>query len=267
MSVSVPIGEFSRLTHLSVKMLRHYHEIGLLEPAEVDATTSYRRYGIGQVPTALLIARLRHLDMPLPEIATVVRADSEEARNAIIADHLRRMEEELDRTREIVGSLRRLLSQPRIGYEFRSTNQPEQRVAAIVDRVDRSVIDLWCAQTFPRLYESLGAAGIAPIGPGAATYDDSFFTDSIGEVVAYVPIPTSAPPGLRELTLPAGRFATTVHHGSFTDIDRTYAALGSYVAERETLAPGPVRELYLVGPGDVTDPADYTTELCWPIAG
>ena len=267
MSASVPIGEFSRLTHLSVKMLRHYHEIGLLEPAEVDAATSYRRYGVGQVPTALLIARLRHLDMPLPEITTVVRAESEEARNAIIAEHLRRMEEELDRTREIVGSLRRLLSQPRIGYEFRHTHQPEQRVAAIADRVDRSVIDLWCAQTFPRLYGALGAAGIAPVGPGAATYDDSFFTDSIGEVVAYVPIAQAPPRELRELTLPAGRFATTVHHGSFTDIDRTYAALGSYVAERETLAPGPVRELYLVGPGDVPDPADYTTELCWPIAG
>ncbi|MFC7625407.1 MerR family transcriptional regulator [Microlunatus sp. GCM10028923] len=267
MSTSVPIGEFSRLTHLSVKMLRHYHEIGLLEPAEVDAATSYRRYGVGQVPTALLIARLRHLDMPLPEITTVVRAESEEARNAIIAEHLRRMEEELDRTREIVGSLRRLLSQPRIGYEFGRSDQPEQRVAAIVDRVSRDVIDIWCAEAFPRLYGTLGAAGIAPRGPGAATYDDTFFTDDIGEVVAYVPIAGPAPSGLQELTLPAGRFATTVHHGSFTDIDRTYAALGSYVAERETLAPGPVRELYLVGPGDVPDPADYTTELCWPIAG
>ncbi|WP_152365491.1 MerR family transcriptional regulator [Microlunatus speluncae] len=266
MSASVPIGEFSRLTHLSVKMLRHYHEIGLLEPYEIDPATSYRRYGIDQVPTALLIARLRHLDMPLPEISTVVRAESDASRNAIIAEHLRRMEAELSRTREIVGSLRRLLSQPTIGYEFGRRDQPAERVAAIIDRVTRDDIGAWCEEAYGRLYGSLAAAGMQPAGPGAATYDNSFFTDDVGEVMAYLPITGPAPAGLTELTLTGGRFAVTEHRGSFADIDRTYAALGSYVAEHERLAPGPVREIYLTGPGDVPDPADFLTRLCWPIA-
>ncbi len=266
MSVSVPIGEFSRLTHLSVKMLRHYHEIGLLEPAAIDPATSYRRYGVHQVPTALLIARLRHLEMPLPEISTVVRAETDETRNAIIAEHLRRMEDELARTREIVGSLRRLLSQPTIGYEFRHSDQPEQRVAAIVDHVTRADIGAWCAAAFPRLYGSVAASGLVPAGQGAATYDNDFFTEDAGEVIAYLPLDGPVPADLTGLTLPGGRFADTVHHGSFADIDRTYAALGSYVAEHERLAPGPVREIYLTGPGDVPDPADYVTRLCWPIA-
>ncbi len=266
MSASVPIGEFSRLTHLSVKMLRHYHEIGLLEPHEIDPATSYRRYEVDQVPTALLIARLRQLDMPLPEITTVVRAGSDESRNAIIAEHLRRMEDELARTRDIVGSLRRLLSQPTIGYEFGYSEQAAQRVAAIVDHVTRDDISAWCAEAFPRLYGSLAAAGIRPAGPGAATYDDAFFNEDAGEVVAYLPVDGPAPADLTSLTLPGGRFAVTLHHGSFADIDRTYAALGSYVAEHERLAPGPVREIYLTGPDDVSDPADFTTRLCWPIA-
>jgi DNA-binding transcriptional MerR regulator len=37
------IGDFSRATHMSVKMLRHYHQIGLLEPVEVDRCTGCRR--------------------------------------------------------------------------------------------------------------------------------------------------------------------------------------------------------------------------------
>src|SRR5262249_49490984 len=45
------IGDFSRATHMSVKTLRHYHQIGLLEPAEVDAHTGYRHYGTEQIPT------------------------------------------------------------------------------------------------------------------------------------------------------------------------------------------------------------------------
>jgi DNA-binding transcriptional MerR regulator len=46
------IGDFSRITHLTVKTLRRYHEIGLLEPAKVDSQTGYRYYAAAQVPTA-----------------------------------------------------------------------------------------------------------------------------------------------------------------------------------------------------------------------
>jgi effector-binding domain-containing protein len=204
--------------------------------------------------------------MPLPEITTVVRADTDETRNAIIAAHLRRMEDELARTREIVGSLRRLLSQPTIGYDFTHSDLPEQRVAAIIAQVTRADIGPWCAEVFPRLYESFAAAGLQPAGPGAATYDNAFFTEDVGEVVAYLPVAGPTPADLTGLTLPGGRFAVTLHHGEFSDLDRTYAALGSYVAEHERLADGPVREIYLAGPGDVPDSADYLTRLCWPIA-
>jgi hypothetical protein len=41
---TLTIGDFSRATHLGVKTLRHYHDIGLLEPVDVDADTGYRRY-------------------------------------------------------------------------------------------------------------------------------------------------------------------------------------------------------------------------------
>ncbi|SEC21280.1 MerR family regulatory protein [Paramicrobacterium humi] len=38
------IGDFSRYAGLSVRMLRHYDDRGLLTPAEVDPFTGYRRY-------------------------------------------------------------------------------------------------------------------------------------------------------------------------------------------------------------------------------
>ena len=101
--LSVPIGEFSRLTHLTVKTLRHYHDLGLLVPDDVDRYTGYRRYGTGQVEDALLIGRLRGLDMPLAEIGQLLAAPNPAERDALLAEHLRRMERELERTRRIVG--------------------------------------------------------------------------------------------------------------------------------------------------------------------
>ena len=62
------IGEFSRLTHLSVRTLRRYHEAALLDPAVVDETTGYRYYSVDQIPTAQVIHRLRELDVPLSDV-------------------------------------------------------------------------------------------------------------------------------------------------------------------------------------------------------
>ena len=45
------IGEFSKLSRVSVRMLRHYDEIGLLKPAEIDRFTDYRYYREDQLPT------------------------------------------------------------------------------------------------------------------------------------------------------------------------------------------------------------------------
>ena len=62
------IGSFSRVSGLTVKALRHYDEIGLLEPARVDEWTGYRYYGLEQARAAEEIRRLRSLEVPLDEI-------------------------------------------------------------------------------------------------------------------------------------------------------------------------------------------------------
>ena len=55
MRTRVTIGDFSRASHLSVKTLRHYHEVGLLEPSEVDPDNGYRYYSEDQIPLAQVI--------------------------------------------------------------------------------------------------------------------------------------------------------------------------------------------------------------------
>jgi len=45
------IGEFSKLTQVSIRMLRYYDETGLLKPAQIDKFTGYRLYSVDQIPT------------------------------------------------------------------------------------------------------------------------------------------------------------------------------------------------------------------------
>ncbi|HEX3448029.1 MAG TPA: helix-turn-helix domain-containing protein, partial [Isosphaeraceae bacterium] len=112
MHATLSIGDFARATHLSVKTLRHYHQIGLLEPADVDRHTGYRRYTTAQIPVAQVIRRFRDLDMRLDQIGAVLAAPDPEARNRLIATHLNRLEDGLSRTQMAVASLRDLLEGP-----------------------------------------------------------------------------------------------------------------------------------------------------------
>src|ERR1700759_483792 len=105
MAATLSIGDFSKATHLSVKALRHYHEIGILEPAEVDPLSGYRRYGTDQIATAQVIRRFRDLEMPLEDIGAVLDTHDPAARDRIISAHLGRLQEELRRTQTAVSSL------------------------------------------------------------------------------------------------------------------------------------------------------------------
>src|SRR5882757_7842721 len=109
MATALAIGEFSRITHLSIKTLRRYHEAGVLEPAHVDRQTGYRYYDLDQVPTAQVIHRFRELGMPVREVGELVAVTEPDLRAALIAQHLERLEIRLDQTRAAVVSLRRLL--------------------------------------------------------------------------------------------------------------------------------------------------------------
>ena len=118
-----------------------------------------------------------------------------------------------------------------------------------------------------RLRPALRASlrGAPPAGPAGATYADEFFTDGAGEV-RRLRAGAAGRRRSRRVRLPGGRFAVGLHAGPYSGLDRTYAALGAHVAEHATVAPGPIREIYLVGPDHTDDAAAYRTEVCWPVA-
>src|SRR5512140_1847145 len=82
MTELLSIGDFSRMTFLTVKALRHYQQVGLLEPARTDRNTGYRYYRPEQVSQARLIRRLRDLDLPIDDVRSVLHAPDEATRNA-----------------------------------------------------------------------------------------------------------------------------------------------------------------------------------------
>lgn len=256
------IGEFSRMTHLSVRTLRRYHDADLLVPATVDHATGYRYYSADQIPTAQVIQRLRELDVPLPDVRRILRSCDPAVRAALVADHLERLELELDRTRAAVASLRRLLQPEPVSVEVELRAVPMTTVAAVEGHVERDDVLSWYAGAMAEL----DAAVDEPTGCPGGLYDNSLFEDGQGHVLVYRPTPRPPRRGrVHPVTLPAVELAVATHVGDHDDIDVTYGEVGAWVVANALAVAGPIRETYLVGPRDTADSSAWRSEIGWPV--
>ena len=270
MSVLVPIGDFSRMTHLSVKTLRFYHDQGLLEPARIDPASGYRYYDPAQVPLAQVIRRFRDLDMPLDQVRAVVRAPDVETRTKEIIAHLTSMETKLAELQMSVASLRALLEGPAVRPEVEFRSIPPTRALAVRGTV--SVADAWAWGTaaFGEIYRRIEQAGQVPGGPGGALFPAGFFELEQAELTAFVPVsgtadgPVAGGDRAELVTIPGVEAAVMLHAGSPADSDQTYGALGTVVAERAIGVEGPIREYFLV-PFTEPDLSRHRTEIAWPV--
>ena len=263
MSVRLTIGEFSKMTYLSVKALRHYHDVGLLEPADIDPASGYRHYSADQVVTAQAIRRFRDLDMPIEQVRTVLQAPDLATRNRAILDHLEAMQEQLEHTQHTVASLHALLTTPTAPKPITYRTLAATPALAVRAKVAFDAATDWLGDAYAELHSALDAASLSPAGPDGGLYHDAFFTEGNGDVVAYVPVGADLAdlaPAItgraHALDLAATRVAAMIHEGSFDDIDQTYGSLGTVVAELGIGLGGPIREIYL---------ADDRAEVCWPI--
>jgi DNA-binding transcriptional MerR regulator len=99
------IGRFSELTGLTIKALCLYDNLGLLHPVVVDFTSGYRYYSYDQVYEAQRIRLLRSLHMPLAEIQGLLRTDDRDVVRRHLADHRRRIADQLAENQRVLGLL------------------------------------------------------------------------------------------------------------------------------------------------------------------
>jgi DNA-binding transcriptional MerR regulator len=267
MNDTLTIGDFSRITHLSIKTLRHYHQVGLLEPAEVDPNTGYRHYRVEQIPIAQIIQRFRDLNMPVGSVKAVLTAPNLDARNALIVAHLKRLEGELEQTRKSVTSLRNLLEPSVAPIVVEHRTIPATPAVGIHEVVDLSDLLFWYHGALGELYATVAAQELQLSGPSGGLFSSELFQYERGEATMFVPVSSAVHSVGRvsPLVVPAAELAVTVHRGRHTDINVTYGALGAYVSAHALTVEGPVREYYPIDARNTCDSTQWRTEIGWPI--
>ncbi len=267
------IGDFSRLSQVSVKALRYYDEIGLLAPAHIDPFTNYRYYSVDQLPRLNRILALKDLGLSLDEIARLVAQDLTPAQ---IEELLRRKQAEIERTlAEEQARLARVAA--RLRQIEREGRLPEHEVVikpveALRVAAARTVIAHYGAAgpLFEALSAFLAAAGLDPAAcyPWLSLYHDPGYRDREVDTTVAAPVGRALPDAdrVRVIELPAvATMACVVHRGPYEDLGGAYRALMGYLQANGLTISGPNRQLYLHGPNQDTAPGDYVTEVQFPV--
>jgi DNA-binding transcriptional MerR regulator len=246
------IGEFSRLSRVSVRMLRHYDQLGLLTPSETDPFTGYRYYSAEQLPRLNRILALRDLGFSLEQIAGMLDEDlSTEQLLGMLklkrADVEEQMKLEQQRLRRLEVRIRQMSESPAHGaYDVIVRDiEPElvatyREVAVDDDRIQQMFDTL---ETYVAGFE--GARADKP--PFSIYYDDEYREKDMDVEVA-VPLKYAIleNESIRVRQMPRlSNVACLVHVGEYADIDQAYNALLGWIEANDYRMTGPIREIYL----------------------
>ena len=178
------------MTYLSVKALRHYHDVGLLEPAEIDPSSGYRHYTRrpgGDRPGDPPLPRPRHAASSRcarcsrrPTSPPATGRSSTTSRRCRSSSSARSTR--WRRCRRC--SPRRAAPRPvELPHPARHPGARHRRPTS-----PSTTPPTGSRRAYAELHAALDAAGLSPAGPDGALYHDAFFTEGDGDVVAFVPV-------------------------------------------------------------------------------
>ncbi len=267
------IGDFSKLTYVTVKTLRYYDELGLLPPAQVDRFTGYRYYSADQLPRLNRILALKDLGLSLEQIASLL---NEELPPAQLRGMLRlkqselqeQMREEHARLARVEARLKQIEQEGQMpNYEIVLKKVPPLRVASL-----RDVIPSYGEQgeLWGELERVIAQQGSHPMGPCLTIYHDPEYREREVDAEVCEPMDASVRSSgrVKVYDLPGVEtMASLVHHGSFETLSQAYSAFLAWTQANGYKVVGPDREIYLhtgKGPVQQDDPS-YVTEIQIPV--
>lgn len=267
----VPIGRFSRMTRLSIKALRHYDRIGLLQPAEVDSSSGYRYYRLTQTRTAEAIRLLRGVDMSLDDIATVLADDTApDVVDKLLDRHRERLAESVRVQQRRLTTVQRLITgkEPLVPYDVTTKTIDPITVVSIRRHTDKAGISTAIGESMHALYATVMGSAAELAGAPTVLYHDVIDEEQSGDLEVALPIAEPAGPiavdgDMVRRTVDGGMVATTLHHGAYDEIDGAYHVLAGWIAEHGHTPGFPARELYLNDPSEVPE-GEQLTEVQWP---
>ena len=259
------IGQFSSLTSLAVKTLRHYHEKKILVPVEIDDFTNYRYYNESSLETARIIKILKTFEFSLSEIKEILGECNEET------DLLEQLKTKLVEIQSKISKYEEISNV--IENTIKIEKENKMKVAENFEIEEKEVDTILIAgYRMKGKYQEIGKGfsivgkkfGRHANGKPLGLYYDGEYKENDADFEACFPIRKGSDTNnisVRELK--GGKCVTLIHKGSYDNLSESYKKVFAYVNEKELKTKLPTREVYLKGPGMIFkgNPNNYLTEI------
>jgi DNA-binding transcriptional MerR regulator len=266
------IGDFSKLSRISIRMLRHYDEIGILHPECVDDFTGYRYYSESQLPQAGRIQALKSLGFRLSTIKESFDkyGDAREVEGILLAKR-KELEVEAMEIRQKIQYIDSTLKWLRKDGNFMDYNVtlkavPERYVASV-----RQVIPAYDQEgmLWELMCRELGPQKVQNAVPdyGMAIFHDEGHREHDPDVEIQVSVvgKYEDTEHVKFKTVPPIQTASVTYKGSYEQITRVNEAVANWIVENGYDFNGKSFCIYHVAPNQAASSKDLVTEVCFPI--
>lgn len=265
------IGDFSKLSSVSIRMLRHYDEIGLLHPVKIDPESGYRYYCENQLSVVGRITALKDMGFGLSAIGEMLECYSQ--KDILECRLLLKRSELLEQARQTAYRLRlldtaleRLRKDETMQYAVTLKTFPERYAATLRMTIPTYEMEgiLWSM-----LVSETGPLHLVPDDPCycSVVFHDSEFKESDVDVEAQKTVKGHYPDTehVKFKTLPSVTVASAICKGSYDQMNGIMEAVANWVTDNGYEFDGPAFNIYHVSPHETSDPSEFVTEVCYPV--
>lgn len=266
------IGDFSKLSRISIRMLRYYDELGLLAPKSTDDFTSYRYYAEEQLTIAGRIVALRDMGFGLATIGEILHSyDNPQALAAFLAVKQAEVQAEAEaaghRLLLLDTAIKRLRKdETAMNYNVTVKTMPERYVASvrkIIPAYDQEGM-LWnimMTETAPQNMQ------IAEICNSLAMFHDNGFKEADVDVEVQMTVKGSYQNTENVVfkTEPAALIASATYKGSYEQLTAVNQAVANWVRDSGYEFDNMMFCIYHVSPAQTQNPDELVTEVCYAV--
>lgn len=266
------IGDFSKLSRISIRMLRHYDELGLLKPKTTDDLTGYRYYGEDQLPVAGRIGALRDMGFGLIAVGEILKSyDNPQALVQFLSVKQIEMETEAEEANRRLLLLETAIKRLRkdetaMNYNVTVKTMPERYVASV-----RKVIPSYQQEgmLWGILMEETATLGMQIADPCHSLsmfHDDGYQECDVDvEVQMTVKGTYKNTENVVFKTMPAVEIASAVYKGSYEQMTAVNQQVASWIEDNGYEFGNMMFCIYHVSPNQTDNPDDYVTEVCYAV--
>ncbi|PES62350.1 MerR family transcriptional regulator [Bacillus cereus] len=265
------IGDFSKLSSISIRMLRHYNKVELLQPVKVDEQSGYRYYSAAQLKKVNRIQTLKDMGFNIATIKEIIECDNIDSikeqflnRSTQIKEDMNNLQKQLRLLEDSMKTMREDVVE--MNYHISIKEIPERNVASV-----RKIIpsynhegDLWGI-----LMQEIQMKNINIAHPSysIAVFHDREYKENDVDVEIQLSI-LGKHENTKDVTfknIESTHVASITVNGSYEQMTAINEAAAKWIETEGYELAGPMFNIYHVSPAMESDPNKWVTEVCYPI--